>query len=126
MTCPLRELRPPLGSVPGWPKPRIVWQHVSQEARAQRVWLTMRSALGGGGHLSKRWRYWLRGCWCEQPSGGKQWPPAIPFPQMRQGLAMIVHQTCQGGTMPPRLRECQRRLQRKERARLDHWKQRNR
>ena len=50
----------------------------------------------------------------------------MTFPQIRQGIAMILHETFQCGTMPHMLQECQRRLQRNELARLYHWKQRNR
>ena len=56
---------------------------------------------------------------------GKKMNPAITLPQIRQGIAMILHQTFQCGTMPHMLKECQRRLQRNELARLYHWKQRN-
>ena len=49
----------------------------------------------------------------------------MTFPQMRQGIAMIVHEALQCGTMAPRLKERQKRLQRHELARFYHWKQRN-
>ena len=57
---------------------------------------------------------------------GKKWTPAMTCPQIRQGIAMILHETFQCGTMPHMLKECQRRLQRNALARLYHWKQRNR
>jgi hypothetical protein len=56
---------------------------------------------------------------------GKQWPPAITLPQIRQGMAMLLHEAFQGGTMSHRLQERQKRLQRNELARFYHWKQRN-
>ena len=62
----------------------------------------------------------------QETERGKKWPPAMTFPQMRQGIAMILHEAFQCGTMSPRLKECQMRLQRHELARLSHWKQRNR
>ena len=61
-----------------------------------------------------------------KPLGGKNWTPAMTFPQIRQGIAMILHEAFQCGTMSHRRQECQRRLQRNELARLYHWKQRNR
>src|SRR5712691_8679581 len=122
----MRCLRRPLGSLPGWPKPNIASKHVSKEARAKRVWRTMRYAIGRVGSIIKRFRYWPRGCWCGKPSGEKKWTPAMTLPQMRQGIAMILHEAFQCGTMSPRLKECQMRLQRHELARLYHWKQHNR
>jgi SRSO17 transposase len=56
---------------------------------------------------------------------GKKWTPAITFPQIRQGIAMILHEALQCGTMSHRLQECQKRLQRNELARFHHWKQHN-
>ena len=50
----------------------------------------------------------------------------MTFPQIRQGIAMIVHEAFQCGTTPPMLKERQKRLQRNELARFYHWKQRNR
>ena len=57
---------------------------------------------------------------------GKKWTPAITFPQIRQGIAMILHEAFQCGTKLHMLKECQKRLQRNELARFYHWKQRNR
>jgi hypothetical protein len=56
---------------------------------------------------------------------GKKWTPAITFPPMRQGMAMILHEAFQCGTMSHRLQECQKRWQRHELARFYHWKQPN-
>lgn len=50
----------------------------------------------------------------------------MTFPQIRQGIAMIVREAFQCGTLAPMLKECQKRLQRNELARFYHWKQRNR
>ena len=86
----------------------------------------MRCVIGRGGSIIKRFRYWPRGFWSEKPNGGKKWTPAITLPQIRQGIAMILHEVFQCGTMPYMLKERQRRLQRNELARLYHWKQRNR
>ena len=57
---------------------------------------------------------------------GKKWTPAIILAQIRQGIAMILYEAFQCGTMPRRLQECQKRLQRNELARFYHWKQRKR
>ena len=50
----------------------------------------------------------------------------MTLPQIRQGIAMILHEAFQCGTMSHRLKERQQRLQRNELARFYHWKQRNR
>ena len=52
--------------------------------------------------------------------------PAMTLPQIRQGIAMILHETFQCGTTPHMLKACQKRLQRNELARFYHWKQRKR
>ena len=44
---------------------------------------------------------------------------------MRQGIALLLHEACQCGTMSPRLKERQKRWQRHERARFSHGKPRN-
>ena len=85
----------------------------------------MKDVIGPVGSIIKRCRYWPRGFWCEKPLGGKKWTPAITFPQIRQGIAMILHEAFQCGTTPNMLKACQKRLQRNELARFYHWKQRN-
>src|SRR4029450_13233795 len=122
----MRCLRRPWGNLPGWPKPHIAWKHVSREASAKRVWRTMRSVIGRVGSSIKRYRYWPHGFWCGKPNGGKKWTPAITFPQIRQGIALILREAFQGNTTAHMLKECQQRLQRNELARFYHWKQRNR
>jgi hypothetical protein len=57
---------------------------------------------------------------------GKKWTPAMTFPQIRQGIAMILRETFQCNTTAHMLKECQQRLQRNELARFYHWRQRNR
>jgi hypothetical protein len=47
---------------------------------------------------------------------GKKWPPAITFPQIRQGIALLLHEAFQCGELSHRLKECQKRLQRNELA----------
>jgi hypothetical protein len=86
----------------------------------------MRCVTGRVGSIIKRFRYWPRGFWYEKPNGGKKWTPAMTFPQIRQGIAMILHEAFQCGTTPHMLKERQKRLQRNELARFYHWKHRNR
>ena len=85
----------------------------------------MRYAIGRVGTIIKHFRYWPRGFWREKPIGGKKWTPAITLPQIRQGIAMILRDVFQCGTMSPMLKERQKRLQRNELARFYHWKRRN-
>ena len=108
------------------PKPNIASKNASREARAKPVWRIMRCVIGRVGSISKRCRYWPHGSWGGKPIGGKTWPPAMTFPQIRQGIARSLREAFQCGTMSPMLKECQKRLQRNELARFYHWKQRNR
>src|SRR4029453_7110003 len=85
----------------------------------------MRAAIGRGGTIIKRCRYWPPGSSYGKPSGGKKWTPAITVPQIRQGIALILYEVFQCGTRSQRLKECQESLQRNELARFCHWKQRN-
>ena len=50
----------------------------------------------------------------------------MTLPQLRQGIAMILYEAFQCGTMSHMLKERQQRLQRNELARFYHWKQRKR
>ena len=50
----------------------------------------------------------------------------MTLPQIREGIALILHQACQCGTLSRLLHEREKRLQRNELARLFHWKQRHR
>jgi hypothetical protein len=86
----------------------------------------MRGVTGRVGSIIKRFRSWPRGFWYENQHGEKKWTPAMTFPQMRQGIAMILHEAFPCGTTPHMLKERQKRLQRHELARFYHWKQRNR
>ena len=83
----------------------------------------MRDAIGPAGSSIKRCRYWPRGSWCGRRSGGKKWTPAITLPQMRQGIAVILREAFQCGTMSQMVAERQKRLRRNELARFYHWKQ---
>jgi hypothetical protein len=50
----------------------------------------------------------------------------MTVPQMREGIALILSQACQCGTLARLLHERGKRCQRHELARLSHWKQPNR
>ena len=56
---------------------------------------------------------------------GKKWTPAMTFPQIRQGIAVILREAFQCGTMSHMLEERQKRLRRNELARFYHWKRLN-
>ena len=49
----------------------------------------------------------------------------MTLPQIREGIAWILHQVCQCGALSRLQHEREKRLQRNELARLYHWKQRN-
>src|SRR5215470_506752 len=100
-------------------------KNVSSGARAQRGWPIMRAAIGPAGSSSKRSHYWRRGSWSRKRSGEKKWTPAMTVPQIRQGIAMIVREAFQCGTMSHMVEERQKRLRRNELARFYHWKRRN-
>ena len=85
----------------------------------------MRCAIGRVGTIIKRCRYWRRGSSCGKPIGEKKWTPAITLPQIRQGLALILYEAFQCGTITHMLWECQKRLQRNELARFYPWKRHN-
>lgn len=56
---------------------------------------------------------------------GKQSTPALTLPQVREGLAMILHEACGCADLERIVRERTRRLQRNELARFYHWKKHN-
>lgn len=56
---------------------------------------------------------------------GKKWTPAITVPQIREGLAMILHQACDCANPDRIVHERKRRLIRNELARFYHWMKRN-
>ena len=118
--------RPRCGSSPVWPKPHIASRNVFSAARAKRAWPTMRCAIGRAGSIIKRFRSWRHGFWSKKPSGGEKWTPAMTFPQIRQGIAVILRKAYRCDTMAHLLDACQKRLRRNELARFYHWKQHNR
>jgi len=50
--------------------------------------------------------------------------PAITLPQIREGIAQILHRACQCDLQSRIEHERQARMKRNELARLFHWKQR--
>ena len=103
------------------------------EHRMQACLQRSKSEAGLADYEVRHWTGWqpqhtlsFLATWClvRETDRGKKWTPAIPFPPIRQGIAMIVHEAVQCGTMSHRLKECQKRLQRNELARFYHWKQR--
>jgi hypothetical protein len=85
----------------------------------------MQCAMGPDGTSIKPSRSWPPGFSCGQLSGEKKWPPAITVPQIRQGIAVILYEACQWGTMAPMLKERQQRWQRNARARFYPHKRHN-
>jgi hypothetical protein len=94
-----------------------------------------KSEAGLAAYEVRHWRGWQQhqtlsflATWflVRETARGKKWTPAITFPQMRQGIARILHEALQGGPKLHMLTECQKRLQRNELARFYHWQQRNR
>ena len=61
----------------------------------------MQGAIGRGGTIITPCRSWLPGAWSGKRIGGKKWTPAMTFPQMRQGIAVILREALQCGTMSP-------------------------
>src|SRR5712691_2952131 len=104
---------------------RVAKAEHRSEARAKRAWPTMMCAIGRAGSIIKRFRSWQHGFWSKKPSGGKKWTPAMTLPQIRQGIAMILHEAYQCDTRAHLLDACQKRLRRNELAPFYHWKQRN-
>ncbi len=86
----------------------------------------MRCDIGPAGSSIQRFRYWPPGAWSGERIGGKKWTLALTFPQIRQGIAMIVREAFQCGTLSHMLDQRQKRLRRNELARFYPWKQRNR
>jgi SRSO17 transposase len=94
-----------------------------------------KSEAGLADYEVRTWAGWhhhqtlsLLACWflVRETLVGKQWAPAITVPQIRAGLAKLLHEAA-GHYDPERVaRECTRRLERTALARFYRWKQRNR
>jgi hypothetical protein len=67
-----------------------------------------------------------RGSWCGKLNGEKKWTPAIPVPQVRDGIAMLLRAACLRDTPTQVANDKTRRLTRNEEARFYHYKARNR
>ena len=115
----------PLGECAQVAKAEHRMEECLQRSKSEAGLADYECAIGPGGSSIKRCRYWPHGSWDGKPIGGKKWTPAITFPQIRQGIALILHEAFQCGTMSQRLKECEQRLQRNELARFYHGKQRN-
>ena len=94
-----------------------------------------KSAAGLADYEGRHWAGWQQqptlalratGCLERETHRGKKWTLALTFPQIRQGIAMIVREAFQGGTLSPMLDQRQKRWRRNELARFYPWKQRNR
>ena len=82
-----------------------------------------RTWTGWQQHLTRS----LLATWCleRETQRGKKWTPAMTFPQVRQGIAVIVREALQCGTMSHMVEERQKRLRRNALARFYPWKRRN-
>src|SRR5262245_2989932 len=123
--CPTLRLRHRWGNLPRSPQPNIALKNASNAVRAKPGWPTMRCVIGRAGTIIKRCRYWRHGSWSGKRTGGKKWTPAMTFPQIRQGIALILREVFQCGTMSHMLEVRQKRLRRNELARFYHWKRHN-
>ncbi len=120
-----------LPETPLWEFARVA----KAEHRIEECIQRSKSEAGLAHYEVRNWRGWqhhqtlsLLATWflVQETEREKKWTPAITLPQIRQGIAMILHETFQCGSMPHILKACQRRLERNELARLYHWEQRNR
>ena len=121
-------------AVPGTP----LWEFARVAKAAHRIEECIqrsKSEAGLADYEVRNWTGWqhhqtlsLLATWflVRETARGKKWTPAMTLPQIRQGIAMILHETFQCGTTPHMLKACQKRLQRNELARFYHWKQRKR
>lgn len=101
-------------------------EHVIEEC-LQRA----KSEAGLADYAVRTWRGWhhhqtlsLLACWflVEETLRGKPLAPAITVPQIRSGLALLLHEAC-GVFDPARVaRLCTRRLRRTAQARFYHWR----
>jgi SRSO17 transposase len=105
------------------------------EHRIEECLQRAKSETGLADYEVRTWAGWhhhqtlsLLACWflVRETLLGKEWAPAVTVPQIRAGLAMLLHEAA-GCYDPERVaRECTRRLERTALARFYRWKQRNR
>ncbi len=107
---------------------------VKAEHRIEDSFKRAKSEAGLADYEVRTWRGWyhhqvlsLIATWflIQEALRGKKWTPAITVPQIREGLAMILHQTCDGANPDRIVHERKRRLVRNELARFYHWMKRN-
>ena len=107
---------------------------VKAEHRVEDSFKRAKSEAGLSDYEVRTWRGWyhhqvlsLIATWflIQEALRGKKWTPAITVPQIREGLAMILHQTCDCANPDRIIHECKRRLVRNELARFYHWMKRN-
>ena len=75
----------------------------AQQARSRFSGYEVR--IGRVGIIIKRCRYSPHGFWSWKPFGGKKWTPAMTFPQIRAGIAVILYNAYQCGTTSRMLHE---------------------
>jgi SRSO17 transposase len=94
-----------------------------------------KSQAGLSHYEVRNWRGWhhhqalsLIATWflVRESHRGKKWTPAITFPQIRDGIAMLLRAACLCDTPIKIANNKTRRLIRNEQARFDHYKARNR
>jgi len=93
-----------------------------------------KSEAGLADYEVRSWQGWyhhqtlsLMATWflVQEARRGKKWTPAITIPQIREGLALLLH-AASGCDGPTRIaRERTRRLERNQLAKLYHWKRRS-
>ena len=107
---------------------------IKAEHRIEDSFKRAKSEAGLSDYEVRTWRGWyhhqvlsLIAIWflIQEALHGKKWTPAITVPQVREGLAMILHRTCDCADPDRIVRECNRRLVRNELARFYHWMKRN-
>jgi SRSO17 transposase len=105
------------------------------EHRIEECFQRGKSEAGLADYEVRTWRGWyhhqtlsLLASWflVQETLRGKPLAPAITLPQIRAGLALLLHEAC-GVFDPDRVaRLCTRRLQRTAQARLYHWRSQRR
>ena len=107
---------------------------VKAEHRIEDSFKRAKSEAGLSDYEVRTWRGWyhhqalsLIATWflIQEALRGKKWTPAITVPQIREGLAIILHQTCDCANPNRIIHERNRRLVRNELARFYHRMKRN-
>lgn len=107
---------------------------VKAEHRIEDSLKRAKSEAGLGDYEVRTWTGWhhhqtlsLMALWflIQEALRGKPLTPAITVPQIREGIAMILHKACNCADPARITRERTRRLERNEMARFYHWKNHN-